>query len=100
MFKTNDNLVIYSVNDYEAREYDELLKDLGEKIRQGYLVVFPTETVYGLGANALSGDAVSRIFKAKKRPLCDPVICHVKGRFITCCYFVLYEKQFRGFFKM
>ncbi|XP_053993502.1 uncharacterized protein LOC128884265 [Hylaeus volcanicus] len=78
MVETNDNLVIYTVKDYKEKEYDELLRDMGEKVRQGYLVVFPTETVYGLGSNALSSDAVSRIFKAKKRPMCDPVICHVK----------------------
>lgn len=46
-------------------------------IRAGELVAFPTETVYGLGANALSGDAVRSIFVAKGRPLTDPLIVHV-----------------------
>lgn len=46
-------------------------------IIEGGLVAFPTETVYGLGANALDADAVERIFKAKDRPANDPVIVHV-----------------------
>ncbi|KAF0971653.1 hypothetical protein FDP41_009876 [Naegleria fowleri] len=48
-----------------------------EHLKQGGLVAFPTETVYGLGANALDEKAVYSIFKAKKRPLTDPVIVHV-----------------------
>jgi L-threonylcarbamoyladenylate synthase len=43
----------------------------------GDLVAFPTETVYGLGANALSPQAVSRVFAAKGRPPDHPLICHV-----------------------
>ncbi len=46
-------------------------------IRNGGLVVFPTETVYGLGANALDASAVARIFAAKGRPTWNPVIAHV-----------------------
>ena len=46
-------------------------------LRQGGLVAFPTETVYGLGANALDGHAVARIFDAKARPHFDPLIVHV-----------------------
>ncbi|MFL5627183.1 MAG: L-threonylcarbamoyladenylate synthase [Ktedonobacteraceae bacterium] len=46
-------------------------------IRAGELVVFPTETVYGLGANALQTQAVERIFVAKGRPLSDPLIVHI-----------------------
>ncbi|RLC96164.1 MAG: threonylcarbamoyl-AMP synthase [Chloroflexi bacterium] len=49
----------------------------GEVIRQGGLVAFPTETVYGLGANALDAEAVRRIFAAKGRPLDNPIIVHV-----------------------
>ena len=51
-----------------------------EVIRQGGLVAFPTETVYGLGANALNAEAVARIFEAKQRPSFDPLIVHVEGR--------------------
>ncbi|MCS7062202.1 MAG: L-threonylcarbamoyladenylate synthase [Anaerolineae bacterium] len=48
-----------------------------EVIRQGGLVAFPTETVYGLGANALDADAVAKVFSAKQRLLSDPLIVHV-----------------------
>ncbi|MBT0158634.1 threonylcarbamoyl-AMP synthase [Candidatus Bathyarchaeota archaeon A05DMB-2] len=48
-------------------------------IKQGGLVAFPTETVYGLGANALNPAAVSALFKAKKRPLDNPPIVHVEN---------------------
>ncbi|MSV30173.1 MAG: threonylcarbamoyl-AMP synthase [Bryobacterales bacterium] len=46
-------------------------------IRAGKLVAFPTETVYGLGANALDAAAVGRIFEAKGRPVTSPLIVHV-----------------------
>ncbi|MCB0058476.1 MAG: Sua5/YciO/YrdC/YwlC family protein, partial [Caldilineaceae bacterium] len=46
-------------------------------IRAGQLVAFPTETVYGLGANALDAAAVARIFAAKQRPSTDPLIVHL-----------------------
>lgn len=48
-----------------------------EIIRDGGLVAFPTETVYGLGANALDPEAVQRIYKVKGRPLASPLIVHV-----------------------
>ncbi len=48
-----------------------------ELIRAGRLVAFPTETVYGLGANALDAGAVARIFAAKGRPRTSPLIVHV-----------------------
>jgi L-threonylcarbamoyladenylate synthase len=48
-------------------------------IRDGGLVVFPTETVYGLGADALNVNAVRQIFAAKGRPSTDPLIVHVAG---------------------
>ena len=46
-------------------------------LRQGGLVAFPTETVYGLGANALDDQAVAKIFAAKGRPATNPIIVHV-----------------------
>lgn len=51
-----------------------------ELLRRGGTVAFPTETVYGLGANALDAAAVARIFAAKERPGWDPVIVHVGDR--------------------
>jgi len=51
-----------------------------ERLRGGKLVVFPTETVYGLGADALNDRAVAGIFEAKGRPTFNPVIVHVNDR--------------------
>ncbi|MBR1822229.1 MAG: threonylcarbamoyl-AMP synthase [Clostridia bacterium] len=51
----------------------------GEMIRAGQLVGFPTETVYGLGANALNEVAVKRIFEAKGRPGDNPLIVHISA---------------------
>lgn len=48
-----------------------------EVILRGGTCAFPTETVYGLGADALNPDAVAKIFEAKQRPFFDPLICHV-----------------------
>src|SRR5437763_7321096 len=48
-----------------------------EMLRAGGTVAFPTETVYGLGANALDAGAVAKIFEAKERPAWDPLIVHV-----------------------
>jgi L-threonylcarbamoyladenylate synthase len=62
---------------------DPLSRDAIERaagiLRAGGLVALPTETVYGLGANALDPAAVARIFAAKQRPAWDPVIVHIAG---------------------
>ena len=55
----------------------EALAQAGALIRSGELVAFPTETVYGLGANALDAEAVKRIFEAKGRPGDNPLIVHI-----------------------
>jgi L-threonylcarbamoyladenylate synthase len=55
----------------------ELLARAASIIRSGGLVAFPTETVYGLGANALDAQAVDRIFEVKGRPPSSPLIVHV-----------------------
>lgn len=49
-------------------------------LREGGLVAFPTETVYGLGASAFNADAVARVFHAKERPHFDPLIVHLPDR--------------------
>ncbi len=54
-----------------------IINEAGLVIAEGGLVVFPTETVYGLGANALDKIAVEKIFKAKGRPQDNPLIVHV-----------------------
>ncbi len=59
-----------------SRVTDGEVADAGAVLRDGGLVAFPTETVYGLGANALDPAAVARIFAAKGRPTDNPVIVH------------------------
>ena len=54
-----------------------LIKQAADVLRSGGLVAFPTETVYGLGANATDAEAVNHIFSAKNRPASDPVIVHI-----------------------
>lgn len=58
----------------------ESLAPAAAALQAGQLVAFPTETVYGLGANALDGAAVARIFAAKGRPADNPLIVHVADR--------------------
>jgi len=56
---------------------DAAIEEAGQLIREGRLVAFPTETVYGLGANALDEAAVASIFEAKGRPGDNPLIVHI-----------------------
>src|SRR6201992_2106125 len=53
------------------------LRRAAEILRSGGTVALPTETVYGLGANALDASAVEKIFTAKERPSWDPLIVHI-----------------------
>ncbi len=57
-----------------------VLNEAAEALATGKLVAFPTETVYGLGANALCDEAVSNIFVAKGRPQDNPLIVHIANR--------------------
>ncbi len=57
----------------------EAIAQAARALARGEIVAFPTETVYGLGANALDGAAVVKIFAAKKRPRFNPLIVHVPG---------------------
>ena len=54
--------------------------EAAELLRDGGLVAFPTETVYGLGADAMNERAVEKIFEAKRRPADNPLIVHVGTR--------------------
>ena len=67
----NTNLLTPSAETYR------LASDI---LRSGGLVAFPTETVYGLGANALDRDAVLSVFAAKGRPADNPLIVHIHDR--------------------
>ncbi len=63
---------------FNARTQKENGTNLGGRIiRSGGLVAFPTETVYGLGANGLDGEAAKKIFEAKGRPMDNPLILHI-----------------------
>ena len=64
----------------DTPEADAALDRAAEILRSGGLVALPTETVYGLGANALDPEAVARIFAAKQRPHWYPVIVHIASR--------------------
>ena len=55
----------------------QAIREAADRITSGGLVAFPTETVYGLGADALDSTAVARIFAAKQRPSFDPLIVHL-----------------------
>ena len=65
--------------DIESASAQAALVEAAEIIRRGGLVAFPTETVYGLGADALNPAAVEKIFIAKERPHWDPLIVHIAG---------------------
>jgi L-threonylcarbamoyladenylate synthase len=69
--------LVIDPNHLETPHAQEALNRAAEILRAGGLVALPTETVYGLGANALDRDAVEKIFEAKKRPAWDPVIVHI-----------------------
>ena len=56
---------------------DACLTRVGEILRNGGIVAIPTETVYGLAGNALKGEVVEKIYKAKGRPSDNPLIVHI-----------------------
>lgn len=62
----------------ETKNYEEI-KQASEAIKQGKLVLFPTETVYGIGANALDENAVKKIYEAKGRASDNPLIAHISN---------------------
>lgn len=73
---TIDGRTVYLKIDPEICE-ENLVETAGRAIREGKLVALPTETVYGLGANALDSRAVNEIFAAKGRPSDNPLIVHI-----------------------
>ena len=67
---------VYRISDFNAPD-EGIIETAAECIKRGGLVVFPTETVYGLGADATNEAAVSSIFTAKGRPSDNPLIIHI-----------------------
>lgn len=68
---------IVKIDIKNAAEMQKAIDDAARVIIQGGLVVFPTETVYGLGGNGLSRDAAKKIYAAKGRPSDNPLILHI-----------------------
>jgi L-threonylcarbamoyladenylate synthase len=60
-------------------ENKKLISEAASKLKLGNLVAFPTETVYGLGADATNKDAIARIYKVKGRPVGHPLIVHISS---------------------
>ncbi len=69
---------IFEIIEIDDRSTDKL-KEAATILRNGGLVAFPTETVYGLGADAMNAEAVERIYLAKGRPSDNPIIIHIAG---------------------
>ena len=67
---------IYEISELDERAQEEL-SEAAEILRNGGVVAFPTETVYGLGADALNPKAVAAIYRAKGRPADNPLIVHI-----------------------
>lgn len=59
--------------DFKNEIEDEVLKEVAKTIKEGGIVVFPTETVYGIGTNALNEEAVKKLYDIKQRPLSKPI---------------------------
>lgn len=73
-----ETAIITIIEDKQSKEtIREKIHTAGQIIRQGGLVAFPTETVYGLGADALNPQASGKIYKAKGRPSDNPLIIHI-----------------------
>ncbi|WP_436513299.1 L-threonylcarbamoyladenylate synthase [Clostridium thermobutyricum] len=64
----------------DGKEDSKFIKEAAECIKKDGIVAFPTETVYGLGANALKAECVKKIFEAKGRPQDNPLIIHVASK--------------------
>ena len=86
-----------------SRDDEAAISEAGRIIREGGLVAFPTETVYGLGASALSPTAAEKIYAAKGRPSDNPLIVHVASpaeaeavAFTSPLYYALAEKFMPG----
>ena len=71
------NTKLISVSEKEIEEKDALLREAGEILKNGGLVAIPTETVYGLGGDALNKASSKKIYEAKGRPSDNPLIVHV-----------------------
>ena len=70
-------ITVKEKNGVLSAEEESALQEAGEVLRRGGLVAFPTETVYGLGGDALNGESARKIYAAKGRPSDNPLIVHI-----------------------
>ena len=68
---------IYEKITADNKKNDEIITKAVDIIKNGGLVAFPTETVYGLGGNALNSESSKKIYQAKGRPSENPLIVHI-----------------------
>lgn len=76
-FKKQELLIPAQILNPDQKEHLELAAQI---LKKGGLVAFPTETVYGLGADAFKAESVAKIFEVKKRPSFDPLIVHISKK--------------------
>ncbi|MGD9677961.1 MAG: L-threonylcarbamoyladenylate synthase [Vulcanibacillus sp.] len=68
---------VWKINDLTEKNSIIAIEEIATELKKGEIIAFPTETVYGLGANALDSEAVEKIFIAKGRPSDNPLIVHI-----------------------
>ena len=73
--------------------HEKTIVEAKKRLLRGEVVIFPTETVYGIGSNAENEDAIKLIYKVKKRPLNNPLICHFSNIKEIEKNFILKEKD-------
>lgn len=92
---------IFDIEKLNLKEKEKAIYEASQAIKSGELVIFPTETVYGIGADGLNYEAVSNIYKAKGRPSDNPLILHVCDldmvRDVTDCDLGALEKLAKAF---
>ena len=92
---------IFDIEKLNLKEKEKAIYEASQAIKSGELVIFPTETVYGIGADGLNYVAVSNIYKAKGRPSDNPLILHVCDldmvRDVTDCDLGVLEKLAKAF---
>lgn len=72
--------VLYHLQNADPQERAAAIEHASDVLRRGGLVIFPTETVYGIGCDALNADAVENLYRAKKRPYDKPLLLHLYDR--------------------
>ena len=74
--------------------YEKTIEEAKKRLLGGQLVIFPTETVYGIGGNAINENAIKLIYQVKKRPFDNPIICHFANISEIEKNFILQEKDY------